>query len=282
VKSVPFTPLDPSAYREVVRRALAEDLGWGDATTNTIVPDAAQLRARFVAREPCVLAGLDIALEALRQLDPAVAVDAQMADRDTVPADTPIASVAGGAVPLMTSSRTALNFLQRLCGIATLTRMYVDAAAGRITVIDTRDTTPLLRRLEKYAVRAGGAVNHRFSLDDGVLIGRLHVTQAGGVAEAVRRIRTAEPEHPIQVETATLTEVREALDAGASLLLLDGWRPPDVAEAVRLCKGRAKVEVAAAGSPSDIPAIADTGADFVSVSALTRSAPAIDIRFEAY
>jgi len=174
----------------------------------------------------------------------------------------------------------ALNFLQRMTGIATLTRQFVDAAAGRITVLDTRKTTPLMRTLEKYAVRAGGGVNHRFGLADGVLIKDNHVRLAGGVCAAVERMRASNPGLPIEVEAQSPSEVVDALQAGADIILLDNLSTPDIIEAVRQCRGRAKTEISGGVTLARMPELAETGADFVSIGALTHSAPAADLSLE--
>jgi len=281
VKPVPFGLLDPAQFREVVRRALAEDLGWGDVTTNAIIRDDTRVAARIVAREPCVIAGLDVAAEAFRQLDPVVEIRALCPDGQSADQNTIVATLVGRASPLLTANRTAVNFLQRLCGIATLTRRFVEASGGRVSVRDTRETTPGLRVLEKYAVRVGGGVNHRFSLDDGVLITKDHVTLAGGIDEAVRRVKAADPELPIQVEVSSLREVTEAIDAGVTLLLLDAaGSVEEIREAVRRCQRRAKIEVAGLVTLERVRDIANSGADFASVGALTHSAPAIAMTFE--
>ncbi|MFI5079008.1 MAG: nicotinate-nucleotide diphosphorylase, partial [Vicinamibacteria bacterium] len=180
MKSQPFGPLDPANFRESVRRALAEDFGWGDVTTDATVPAEARGRGTFLAKAPCVVAGLDVAAEVFRQLDPAVVFTVHHGDGSFCQPGTVIAVVDGLARPLLTAERTALNYLLRLSGIATVTRRYVDVAAGRIVVLDTRKTTPGLRLLEKYAVRAGGGTNHRLALDDGILIKDNHVRLAGG------------------------------------------------------------------------------------------------------
>jgi nicotinate-nucleotide pyrophosphorylase (carboxylating) len=181
---------------------------------------------------------------------------------------------------LLTAERTALNLLQRLCGIATLTRRFVDVAAGRIVVLDTRKTTPTLRVLEKYAVRAGGGVNHRGGLDDGILIKDNHIRLAGGVGAAVGRMRKARHDLPTEVEAQTIAQVDEALDAGAEIIMLDNLSMPDILEAVRRCRGRAKTEISGGVTLASLPELAATGADFVSIGALTHSAPAVDISFE--
>jgi nicotinate-nucleotide pyrophosphorylase (carboxylating) len=215
-----------------------------------------------------------------RQLDPSVTVTAHRKDTDPCEPGTIIAEYRGHAAALLTAERTALNFVQRLSGIATLTRQFVDATGGRITVLDTRKTTPLLRALEKYAVRAGGGVNHRSGLDDGILIKDNHVRLAGGVGPAVTRMRKANREMPTEVEAQTLDDVDEALKAGAEIVLLDNMSTADITEAVRRCRGSAKTEISGGVSLARMAELAATGADFVSVGALTHSAPAADISFE--
>jgi nicotinate-nucleotide pyrophosphorylase (carboxylating) len=191
-----------------------------------------------------------------------------------------VAQLHGEAAALLTAERTALNFLQRLSGIATFTRMFVDAAAGRIIVLDTRKTTPLLRVLEKYAVRAGGGVNHRSGLDDGILIKDNHIRLAGGVGPAVTRMRKANREMPTEVEAQDLEQVDEALQAGADIVLLDNLSTGDIIEAVCRCRGRAKTEISGGVTLQRVPELASTGADYVSIGALTHSAPAADLSFE--
>jgi nicotinate-nucleotide pyrophosphorylase (carboxylating) len=272
--------LDPEHYRDLVTRALAEDVGAGDVTTEATV--AADLRARgvFLAKADLVLAGLEVALEAFRQLDPAVRATINKREGDRCAAGVEIAEVVGSARALLTAERTALNFLQRLSGIATRTRHFVDAAAGRIVVLDTRKTTPTLRALEKYAVAAGGGTNHRQGLFDAILIKDNHVRLAGGIRAAVSRSRASRPGLPIEVEAQTLGEVAEALDAGADIILVDNLTPEHAREAARQARGRAKVEISGGVSLDRLPELATSGADFVSVGALTHSAPAVDISFE--
>jgi nicotinate-nucleotide pyrophosphorylase (carboxylating) len=280
VKPVPFEPLDPGVYRELVRRALAEDFGWGDVTTEATIDRDQRARAIILAKSRCVVAGLDVAAEAFRQLDPTVAVTMHHLDGERVEPDTEVAELRGHASALLTAERTALNFLQRLSGIATLTRQFVDAAGGRIVVLDTRKTTPLLRALEKYAVRAGGGTNHRGGLDDGILIKDNHVRLAGGVAAAVTRMRKANREMPTEVEAQSLAQVDEALAAGADIVLLDNLSTADITEAVRRCRGRAKTEISGGVTLQRMPELASTGADYVSVGGLTHSAPAADLSVE--
>ena len=280
MKQVPFEPLDPGLYREIVRRALAEDLGWGDVTTDATVP--AELRARgiILAKSPCVIAGVEVAAEAFRQLDPAVVFTVRHGDGSRCAPGDVIVEVRGMAASMLTAERTALNLMQRMTGIATMTRRFVDAAGGRIVILDTRKTTPTLRALEKYAVRAGGGTNHRSGLDDGILIKDNHIRLGGGVMEAVRRMRAADQQMPIEIEAQSLEQVDDAIRAGADIVLLDNLSTDDLKEAVRRIAGRAKVEISGGVTLDRIPELAATGADYVSVGALTHSAPAADLSFE--
>jgi nicotinate-nucleotide pyrophosphorylase (carboxylating) len=280
MKSVPFEALDPALYREVVRRALAEDLGWGDVTTEAIVPRDCRARGSIVARSPCVLAGLNVAAETFRQMDPACEFRALSADAHACAAGAPVAEIQGLAGSMLTAERTALNFLQRLCGIATLTRRVVEQTAGRVAVLDTRKTTPTLRALEHYAVRAGGGSNHRASLDDGVLIKENHVAIAGSIREAMQRMKAANPEMPIEVEVRSVHDADEALAAGADTIVIDRMDLDETREIVRRARGRAQAVLAGWFDLDLIDALAATGADYVSVGALTQSAPAADLRFE--
>jgi len=227
-----------------------------------------------------VIAGLDIASEAFRQLDPGVSITVHYGDGVLCEPGAIVAEYEGYASALLTAERTALNFMQRLSGIATLTRRFVDAAAGRITVLDTRKTTPLLRALEKYAVRAGGGVNHRSGLDDGILIKDNHVRLADGVANAVTRMRMATRGMATEVEAQSLQQVEDALDAGADIILLDNLSTADIIVAVQKSLGRAKTEISGGVTLERMPELAVTGADYVSVGALTHSAPAADLSFE--
>lgn len=274
-------PLDPDAYRDLVRRALEEDVRDGDITTEATVPADARARGVFLAKADCIVAGLDVALEAFHQIGAGdLSVTRSKQDGDRCMAGDTIAGIEGGARTLLIGERTALNFLQRMSGIATRARQFVDAAAGRITILDTRKTTPTLRALEKYAVRAGGAANHRFGLFDAILIKDNHIRLAGGVAAAVAAARTRRPGVPIEIEAETLAQVGEALTARAEMILVDNMSTADIRAAVVLVAGRAKIEISGGVSLERIPELALTGADFVSVGALTHSAPAIDISFE--
>lgn len=282
MRAVPFEPLHPNVYREIVRQALAEDVGAGDVTTHAVVGGAQRARGVLLAKSRCVIAGLDVVAEAFRQLDSTLAIDTRKRDGDRCESGSIVAEYRGLAAALLTAERTALNFLQRLSGTATLTRQFVEAAGGSIIVLDTRKTTPLLRVLEKYAVRAGGGVNHRSGLDTAVLIKDNHVRLAGGVAQAVSRMRTSRPDMPVEVEAQALDEVDEALGAGADIILLDNLSTPDIVEAVRRCRGRAKTEVSGGVTLARMPEIAATGADYVSVGALTHSAPALDVSMKVH
>jgi nicotinate-nucleotide pyrophosphorylase (carboxylating) len=272
--------LDPEHYRDIVRRALEEDLGAGDVTTDATVADGRRARGVFLVKADCVLAGLDVAIEAFRQLDPNVEAKLWKHDGDPARPGDEVAGLVGSARALLIAERTALNFLQRLSGIATLAREFVTAAGGRIIVLDTRKTTPTLRVLEKYAVTAGGASNHRFGLFDAFLIKDNHVRLAGGVAAAVAHARKHRPHLTVEIEAQSLDQVDEALDAGADIILADNLSLEHTREAVRRARGRAKVEISGGVTLERLPELAATGADYVSVGALTHSAPAADISFE--
>lgn len=272
--------LDPAVYRDLVRRALDEDIGTGDVTTNATVDPALRARGVFIVKAPCVLAGLDVAAETFRQVDASVAIACRRLDGERSAPGDEIAIVTGPARALLIAERTALNFLQRLSGIATRTRQFVDAAAGRITVLDTRKTTPTFRAMEKYAVAAGGGTNHRAGLYDAILIKDNHLRLAGGVEAAVTRARRQNPGLRVEVEAQSLTQVDEALAAGAEIILADNLSTDDIRETVRRATGRAKVEISGGVTLDRIPELRETGADYVSVGALTHSAPAVDISFE--
>ena len=272
--------LDPSLYRDLVRRALDEDVRDGDVTTDATVAPALQARGVFLAKADCVIAGIDVAVEAFRQLEAGVRADVHVGDGDACRAGDHIAEIVGAARTLLVGERTALNFLQRLSGVATRARRFVEAAAGRIVILDTRKTTPTLRRLEKYAVRCGGATNHRVGLFDAILIKDNHIRLAGGVSAAVARARAHRPDMPVEIEAERLDQVDAALAAGAETILVDNMSTADIREAVARARGRARIEISGGVTLDRIPELAATGADFVSVGALTHSAPAIDISFE--
>ena len=268
---------------ETVRRALAEDVGSGDVTTEATVPAIARARARIVQKQPGVAFGLDLVEETMRQcgvehVDKLV-VEGQW--RDSVPAEVALAS--GPAAALLVAERTALNFLGHLSGIATLAARFIETVAGTgAGILDTRKTTPGLRVLEKAAVAAGGGSNHRMGLDDAILIKENHVALAGGVAKAVYAARRAQPDLPIEIECRDLEEVAYALGVGADRLLLDNMDTETLREAVRLrnenAAGSESVTLEASGGISleTARAVAETGVDFISVGALTHSAPSLD------
>jgi nicotinate-nucleotide pyrophosphorylase (carboxylating) len=272
--------LDPADYRDIVQRALEEDVRDGDITTDATVAETAQARGVFLVKADCVLAGLDVAFETFRLLEPAVRVEARKRDGEPCAAGEEIATVVGSARALLVGERTALNFLQRLSGIATRARRFVEAAGGRITILDTRKTTPTLRVLEKYAVRAGGATNHRVGLFDAILIKDNHIRLAGGVGAAVERARAHRPGLPVEIEAETLEQVDEALAACAETILVDNMSADQIRGAVARARGRAKIEISGGVTLESMAELAATGADFVSVGAITHSAPAIDISFE--
>ncbi len=273
-------PLPRSAYGDLVARALAEDVGSGDVTTAAIVPDTAQASGAIVARQTLVVAGLDVAREVFAQVDAAVAWSALKEDGDLCATEDVLAEVRGPAASLLAAERTALNFLQQLSGIATLTRRCVDLAAGRLEVLDTRKTAPGLRALAKYAVRCGGGVNHRVALFDGVLIKDNHIRIAGSIGEAVRRVRARGLSMPIEVEAQSLRDVAAALEAGADIVMLDNLSDEEMRQAVRSIDGRARVEISGRVTLDRIPALVAIGADCVSIGALTHSAPAADLSLE--
>lgn len=273
-------PLPVAAYRDLVRRALEEDIGAGDITTAATVDPGQRARAVLLAKSRCVVAGLDVVCEAFRQLDRRVVIERRHTDGEQVEAGAEVARFEGVASALLTAERTALNFVQRMAGIATLTRAFVDAAGGRLTILDTRKTTPLLRTLEKYAVRAGGGTNHRVGLHDGVLVKDNHVRLAGGVVEAVTRMRASAAGALVEVEAQSLKEVEAALVAGADIVLLDNLSTRDIVEAVTRCRGRARTEVSGGVTLDRMRELVETGADAVSIGALTHSAPAADLSLE--
>ena len=275
-----IAPLTPEAYRELVRSALGEDRGRGDVTSAGTVAAGQRARGVIVAKAALVVAGLDVAAEVFRQADPSAVVEVRWSDGAHVEPGETVATVTGDARALLAAERTALNFLQRLCGIATLTAAYVEAAAGRITILDTRKTTPGFRALEKYAVRCGGGTNHRQRLDDGILIKDNHKRLAGGVRAAAESAMRAANGLPVEVEVETLDELDQVLPVGVPRLLLDNFTTYDIREAVARIAGRAEIEISGGVTLARIPELATTGAQYVSVGALTHSAPSADLSFE--
>src|SRR5512146_2984986 len=264
---------------EFVRRVLAEDLGSGGDVTSIATIDAdARLTADMNCRQMIVIAGLDLAAAFFRALDPDVQIEQLATDGDRAEHGTTLLRLTGNARAMLAAERSALNALQHLSGIATLTRRYVDAISGtRALLLDTRKTSPGLRSLEKYAARMGGAQNHRMRLDDGVLIKDNHVAVCGGVAEAVRRAKAANTGLQVQVEVDRIDQIEPALEAGADRLLLDNMDPAMLREAVKLVAERVPLEASGGITLETIRFIAETGIDFVSVGRITQSAPAVDI-----
>jgi nicotinate-nucleotide pyrophosphorylase (carboxylating) len=277
-------PLPDLLVEPVVRAALAEDLGRaGDITSAACIDADARLSARFASRKFGVVAGVGCARLSLLALDPAASFEAVVGDGEPLQAGTVIAHVRANARALLSAERTALNLMGRLSGIATLTRAYVDAVAGTGAVItDTRKTTPGLRALEKYAVRCGGAVNHRFGLDDAILIKDNHVAAAGGVGAAIRRAKAAAG-HLVKVEAEVdgLEQLDEALAERPDVIMLDNFSLADLRTAVARAKGQLVLEASGGVTLETVRAIAETGVDVISVGALTHSAPVLDIGLDA-
>ena len=262
-----------------VADVLTEDLGeGGDVTSRATIAEDARFAAQMNCRQPIVVAGLDIASAFFRSLDSTVEIKTLVNDGDAADAGTVLMQLTGNARAMLTAERSALNTLQHLSGIATLTRRYVDAIAGTGAVLlDTRKTLPGLRVLDKYAARMGGAQNHRMRLDDGVLIKDNHVAVCGGVGEAVRRAKAANTGLQVQVEVDRLDQIEPALEAGADRLLLDNMPLPILREAVALVDGRVPLEASGGVNLDTVGAIAETGVDFISAGRITQSAPAVDI-----
>ncbi|MFB3880052.1 MAG: carboxylating nicotinate-nucleotide diphosphorylase [Armatimonadota bacterium] len=267
---------------EIVSRALAEDVGPGDVTTAATVAPEAQCRAEIVAKAEGVIAGLEVARATFEAVDANVAFEAMVADGARVKQGAVVARVEGSTRAVLTAERTALNFLQRMSGIATLTAQYVEAVKDtKARILDTRKTAPGLRLLDKYAVRMGGGENHRVGLFDGVLIKDNHVRAAGGVGEAVRRARAlAHHLLKVEVEVQTLDEVAEAIAAGADMILLDNMDLDGIRAAVARVAGRCPIEVSGGVTLESVRSLAETGVDYISVGKLTHSAPALDLSLE--
>jgi nicotinate-nucleotide pyrophosphorylase (carboxylating) len=264
---------------QLIDMALAEDIGPGDITTDRLIDPDMEGSGRIVAKEPAVIAGLQIAREVFHKLDPSVRVTSEFEDGHRVAAGAVILSVEGTLRALLSGERTALNFLQRLSGIATHVRTFAETLAeSPVRLVDTRKTTPGWRVLEKYAVRVGGAKNHRMGLYDGVLIKDNHIGACGGLRKAVARLRS-ETSHlvKIEVETTDIDEVNEALEAKADIIMLDNMDIPMIRQAVEIIAGRALVEVSGNVSLESLRALADTGVDIISAGALTHSSPNVDL-----
>lgn len=283
-----INPQDYETVYDIVNKALDEDLGRGDITSRAVVRTGRRARGSFMAKQELVLAGLEVADIAFTSFDPHLQIESMAGDGEVIAAGKVFARVSGEAQTLLAAERVALNFLQRLSGIATLTRRYVEAIAGtKARILDTRKTTPGLRVLEKYAVTAGGGTNHRMGLDDGVLIKDNHLALAGGVAKAVAEARAACGHlHKIEVEVATLEQLGQALDAGADIILLDNMTPAIVREAVGMVEAREPggrrtlLEASGGIDLTNVRDYAEAGVDLISIGALTHSAPAVDISFK--
>jgi len=274
------SPLPPDLL-EAIRRALQEDIGPGDVTTDSIVPPEAVMRGQIIAKQDGVVAGLDTAAAVYEMVDAEVDFDLRVEEGARVTRGQVLALVSGRTRSLLTAERTALNFLGRMSGIATLTRQFVDAVAGtRAIILDTRKTAPGLRMADKLAVKRGGGKNHRIGLYDMILIKDNHIDSAGSITEAVARARSAAPGLEVEVEARTLEDVREALSLGVERILLDNMSLEMMAEAVHLTAGRAKLEASGNVTLETVRAIAETGVDFISSGALTHSAKVFDISFD--
>lgn len=279
---------DRPEVKESIALALKEDLGdiGVDVTTESLVSSEARAEAHLVAREACVMAGIGVAEEVFLQVNPDLEVEACVADGDTVEAMTTVLIIKGSAKSILTAERTALNFIQRMCGVATITAEYVKAAGNPdVDLLCTRKTTPLLRPFEKYSVRCGGGVNHRYGLFDAVLIKDNHLaswerTHGIGVGEAVAAARRMYPDLKIEVEVDTIEQLKESLETRPDWVLLDNMPPPVLRECVALCKGICKAEASGGINLKTIYDIAQTGVDAISVGALTHSAPSIDLALD--
>ncbi|MCL2662096.1 MAG: carboxylating nicotinate-nucleotide diphosphorylase [Oscillospiraceae bacterium] len=263
----------------LLRLALDEDIGTGDITTIACVPETAVSNGRFIAKEPGVISGLDVLMRVFELIDDSVSVTKLVSDGDSVRKSDVIATISGPSRAILTGERTALNFLQHMSAIATRTAEAVREIDGTKTkILDTRKTTPGLRAIEKYAVTCGGGTNHRYNLADGVLIKDNHINAAGGITNAVKQTKLqAVGKIKIEVETETLEQVKEALSAGADIIMLDNMAPDLMAEAVKLINGRALTEASGNMGERDLKTIAETGVDFISIGALTHSVKAMDI-----
>jgi nicotinate-nucleotide pyrophosphorylase (carboxylating) len=274
--------IEPRVLRDLAESFLTEDIGHGDVTTEAVVDPSIRGTARIEARASFVVAGLDVARACFELLDGDVKWTPVAPDGSRVGPKDVLARIDGALGPILTAERTALNLLQRLSAVATLTARFVDAVAGtRAQIIDTRKTTPGMRLLEKAAVRVGGGGNHRFGLDDGVLIKDNHIRAAGGVGEAVKRARNEAPHGlVVEVEVTTLEELDEALNAGAQAILLDNMDPATVRQAVDRVGGKAVLEASGGMDLDNVRAYAETGVDLISIGALTHSAGSVDISLE--
>jgi len=274
--------MDDDQIQAIVKRALAEDVGPGDVTSRWILPPEMQVRGRFLAKAQGIVAGLEVVRQVFRQVDERISFQSLMKDSDAISQGDIVATVEGPAVGILTAERTALNFLQRMSGIATLTRRYVEAVAGtKAVILDTRKTAPGLRLLDKWAVRLGGGQNHRLGLYDMVLIKDNHIAAAGGITQAVERVRQRNrPGLAVEVEVKSLAELEEALALGVDRIMLDNMGLDEMRRAVEITAGRVLLEASGNVTLENVAAIAATGVDYISVGALTHSVKALDISLE--
>jgi nicotinate-nucleotide pyrophosphorylase (carboxylating) len=272
---------DLKSLHVIIHRALEEDLGDGDITTLSTVPAGSKLKGTFIAKESGIIAGIDVVRETMKYLDSRVSFASRVADGKRVSSGTILATVHGNGRALLIAERTALNFFQRMSGIATTTRLYVDAVhKTKVVIVDTRKTAPGLRLLDKWAVRLGGGQNHRFGLYDMVLIKENHIAAAGGITKAVACVRkTDKKERPIEVEVRTLKELRETLELHVDRILLDNMSLRHMREAVRMTNGKTELEASGNVSLDNVATVAATGVDIISIGKLTHSVKALDISF---
>ncbi len=266
----------------LVKSALAEDLGQGDITCRSLIPTQTTGRAQIIANEELILGGIDVAALVFRTLNPEITFERCFEDGERISATETIATLSGELADLLTGERVALNFLQHLSGIATLTRKFVDAVEDyQVKILDTRKTIPGFRFLEKYAVRVGGGSNHRFSLSDGLLIKDNHIRACGGITQALQKAKSnIPPTLRVEIEVRSLEEVEEAMEAGAEIIMLDNMNLDSIEAAVKLIDKRVAIEVSGGVTIENVVEIAKTGVDFISVGALTHSARAVDISME--
>jgi nicotinate-nucleotide pyrophosphorylase (carboxylating) len=265
----------------IIHRALEEDLGDGDITTLSTVPPRSLLKGKFIAKEPGIIAGIEVVGETFKYLDPRVSFSSRVSDGDRVSKGMVLATIRGNGRALLIAERTALNFFQRMSGIATTTRLYVNAVRKtKAIIVDTRKTAPGLRLLDKWAVRLGGGKNHRFGLYDMVLIKENHIAAAGGITQAVARVRATDKRgRRIEVEVETLKELRETLELHVDRILLDNMSLKQMREAVRITQGKMELEASGNVSLENVGKVAATGVDIISVGKLTHSVRALDISF---
>ncbi len=271
-------PFTDEQLAEFITRILAEDIGSGDATTTATVPEGTSLSVTMNAREDFVVSGIDITAAVFRRLDPEINIETLVRDGERVKKNTPLMMIKGNARAILSGERAALNILQHLSGIATLSARYVKELDGTGTILlDTRKTTPGLRKLEKYATTCGGAQNHRIGLYDAILIKDNHIIAAGGIRQAIRGAKALKAGIPIETECDTLDQLKEALDEGIDLVLLDNMALDQLRKAVTIAKGKCKIEASGRVSLKTIRAIAETGVEYISTSKITQIAPSVDI-----